>query len=110
VNWSESAQYTTIWDDERLAVINHFIEKIRYYADEFLKTEGGMRFKEAVDKSRKRKSALPVLDGATLCNFEGAVGLSWSYSTVFDIFSLLDEVHDDDRVIDVAVYHTHSLI
>jgi hypothetical protein len=109
VNWSESSQYTTIWNEQRLAVVNHFVEKIRYYTDEFLQTEGGIRFKETVYKSRKRKTTLPVLDCDTLCNFEGAVGLQWSYTTVFDIFSLLDEVHDGENQIDVEVYHTHSL-
>jgi hypothetical protein len=107
--WHELSQYTTIWNEQRLAVVNHFIEKIRYYTEEFLQTQGGIRFKEAVDKSRRRKTALPVLDGDTLCNFEGATGVSWSYTTVFDIFSLLDDIHEGENQIEVEVYHVNVL-
>jgi hypothetical protein len=107
--WHESKEHITVWNQQRLAVVTHYVKKVRYYTDLFLRTEGGILFREAVDKSRKRKTALPTLDIDTLRNFNGKPGLPWSYATVFDIFSQLTEVHGGDNLIHVEVCYTDYL-
>lgn len=107
--WHESKEHIAVWNQQRSAIVAHFVEKIRRYSEIFLQTEGGNLFREAVERSRKRKTVLPILDINALCNFDGKPGLPLSYATVFDIFSQLADVHDGESMIHVEVRYTDYL-
>ena len=73
-------------------MVKHYVEKVKYYGDEYMKSPAGIQLKQRCEKIRKDKKPLPTLDRQTLASFEGAEGIEWTFDKVYDIFSILAEI------------------
>jgi hypothetical protein len=83
-------------------VLDHYAEKVQFYAEKYMATAAGHAFKEATTAARKGNRKLPGLDVESLRSFNGAEGIQWGHEEVYDIFEILSEVAETQDL-EVAV-------
>lgn len=77
-------------------MVAHYVAKIRYYADMFLQSPAGEKFRAEVISKRASNKKLPNLDIAALRGYKEREGIKWTSEQVYDIFSILAEVTSTD--------------
>ncbi len=73
-------------------MVDHYSEKVQFYADKFITSAAGQKFKEATAAARKAQRKLPGLDEDVLRSFNGADGIQWGIEEIYDIFEILADV------------------
>ena len=90
-DWHERGDFKVVWHDAYAAMVNYYIDRLKFYGAKYMDSPAGMALKAAITKGRKRKIALPVVNEQTLFSFAGAEGLVWTIKEVGDFFGLLRE-------------------
>jgi hypothetical protein len=74
-------------------MVDHYVQKVNAFTDEYLATAAGLKFKEDMEKSRRNHSAKPSLDPESLVQYGDSKGLPWGgVKEVFDFFDILSSV------------------
>jgi hypothetical protein len=101
-NWPKMEEYVRTWNDTHDDMVNHYAEKVKFYATKYIDTAAGQKFKDATAAARKSNRKLPGLDAEALRSFDGAEGIPWGHDEVYDIFEILSDVAETVEF-DVAV-------
>jgi hypothetical protein len=85
-------EYVRVWNETHDDVLDHYAEKVQFYAEKYMGTAAGQAFKEATAAARKNARKLPGLDVESLRSFNRAEGIEWGHDEVYDVFEILSEV------------------
>jgi hypothetical protein len=98
--------FKQLWLDSLSQLSNAFEAKVQFLAKAYLESPAGKIFQAHVEKSRSAAhSALPDLTIDKLKTYGGADGIKWSIQTIFDFYSILDNVADTTLFQKVLVLH-----
>jgi hypothetical protein len=51
-DWKQSIAHQDVWDNEYRSMSDWFVEQFSQYADKFLKSPGGVKYKESLEEHR----------------------------------------------------------
>jgi hypothetical protein len=85
-------EYVRVWNETHDDVLDHYAEKVQFYAEKYMDTVAGQKFKDAATVARRQQRKLPGLDVESLRSFGGAEGIQWGHDEVYDVFEILSEV------------------
>jgi hypothetical protein len=94
-----------MWTAGYNRMTEHYVEVVKWWANEFLQTAAGKKFVHDIEASRKAKSKSPFLTPTrdSLLSYRGEQGIEWSKVVMEDFYSPLFQYFADD-VITLTVY------
>ena len=97
-DWHNDTEHIGVWRQGHDEMVKFYEDKIKHYADEYLSSAAGKKYKEAVAMARKKSRKIPPLTIDTLRKFEGAEGIQWSVQENSDFFLFLMNFTDTEPV------------
>ena len=83
-------------------MINHYVEKVKYYEGKFLESLAGILW--------DGKKITSLLDVMTIHEFEGAEGIVWIVAQADEIFSIFSDVTTTSEVIALVCIEDHAIL
>jgi len=108
--WHQDERYKVAWKECYDCMVNHYVEKVKYYGDKFLESPAGILFQERLKQIRGGKKTAPNLDVSAIREFEGAEGIAWTSAQAYDIFSILSEVTTTSEAIASVSVGDHTML
>ena len=103
--WHKNDDFVHAWYEAHDEVVDHYSEKVQFYADKFIASELGQKLKEATAATRKAQRKLLGLDEHVLRSFNGADGIQWGIEEIYDIFEILTDMTETKEFELVVLSH-----
>lgn len=94
----EDQQYVHAWEKAYTDVLDHYIEKVKFYTVAWLETDAGKRFSEVFNTAKSKGKKLPSLTFDAFHQFEDANGMDWGLPEMANFYSILGEYSDASQV------------
>ena len=106
--WHQDKAYQLAWKDKYDAMVEFYVEKVMYFANEYLTSPGGIRYHDDVMKKRRGGKAMPILNITTLQKYDGEKGIEWGMEQVLNMFEILQELAEVTEFQETSVYIENS--
>jgi len=101
--WHEDEEYVQLWKRVWDVVYDHYVEMVKTYAEKYLASPAGIKFKEHIAKMRQLKRGAKELNPTTLREFDGARGIEWGAHEVANFWCALFDVSQLEDI-EIIVY------